>query len=247
MKVTISDWRCALSDVVRVLDIAPELQPPEWWRGYGFTGRLSEMDYYLWFRNAASYYNDPNFVTSPSREFTLRVRMGEEFQLIRDSEFIMENFFKLPNILRQFVEQFAAVEAPVSQIEKFVRLALLLPAFDESVFVQDKPIYPLKEVASHLLDQVRLASTDSVAYAFESSIEEYVAGSIDGVIQRHVLLMLALVYGTPLVLDVLQRWTLAAFPGSHDDFVAIVENWDPAWSQYPMDWIANLARGGNIE
>lgn len=236
--------REALSDVAAPLGIAPEEASPEWWRGYGFTGRLSEIDYCLWFRNAAAYYNDPDFVPTPSHEFAQRTRMGEEFELISESEFILENFFKLPNILRQCVEQFASVEVPIQQIEKFVRLAFLLPAFDESVFAPNKHIYPLSEVRAHLLDQVRLASSDSVADDFECSIEEYISfsdpGSSDGLMQQPVLLMLALVYGAPFVLEVLQNWTRAIFPASHDTFVAIVENWDPAWSQYPMEWVANL-------
>lgn len=240
--------REALSDVAAPLGIAPEEASPEWWRGYGFTGRLSKIDYCLWFRNAAAYYNDPNFVPTARHEFTQRIRMGEEFELISESEFILENFFKLPNILRQCVEQFAAVEVPIMQIEKFVRLAFLLPAFDESVIAPNKHIYPLSEVRSHLLDQIRLASSDSVAYDFECSIEEYISfsdpGSSDGLMQQPVLLMLALVYGVPFVLEVLQKWTLAAFPASHDTFVAVVENWDPAWSQYPMEWVANLVGSG---
>lgn len=240
-----------MSDLVRVLDIAPESQSREWWRGYGFTGRLSEMDYYLWFRNAASYFNDPDFVPTPSNEFTLRERMGKEFELIRDSEFIMENFFKLPNILRQCVEQFAAYRTPVLQIEKFVRLALLLPTFDESAFVQNKHIYPMSEVDNHLLDQIRLASSDSFAHAFECSIEEYISftspDSNDGLIQQPVLLMLALVHGAPLVLDLLQQWMLAALPGSHDDFVSMVENWDDSFSDFPLDWVVNIVRGEKVE
>lgn len=232
----------SLSSVDDLSMIALKDQSPEWWRGYGFAGRLSEDSYVLWLRNASFSSANSDLFGLPGVEGFWGGRAKREFKDLRKSEFVLDNFFKLPNLLRQCVEVYAGDESSVLHIEAFVSLALMLPSLDDPVFSDGTAT--AWDVTYYFRQQVRLAKQDSSNNDFESALSEYLMHyNRDENLQllESVVPMLALVYGIPLVTDVLQRWTRGSCPGTPVDFIGIVRNWDAAWSQYPIEWIANVA------
>lgn len=227
--------------------VSLEQKSADWWRGYGFEGRMSETDYGHWTMNASSSGVKEELWSLPNFDLYLKDRAERQFEILRHSEFILDNFFKLPNKLRQCIDVFANSPSSLSHIEAFARLAFLLLPLDLNRSHENTPAF---EFSNYLKNRVHLSLDTKSSADFDSALYAYVMFyNRDENLEliNSVVYMLCLLHGASLVLDVLQGWTSGSCPGTPADFVTVVENWNSSFTGYPLEWIVNVVSRKNFE
>lgn len=227
-----------ISSVVSTLDDGKAFSSAE------YAGRLTEGEYVRWFKKD-SFYNDASHgsITPDGYAALQSSRTEREFEHLSNSEFVLDNFFNLPNIFRKFVSVFAADYSSLPVIESFIHLALLMPSFDTreikvrsdaaiTFYYEDIVLEELSETSREVFNRLVFSFCDSRKNSNPT---------------RAALSMLSILYGTERVMDLMHRWLKDSRPGALTDFVAVVENWEPAFSELPLIWVVNIVRGENVE
>lgn len=207
-----------------------------------YAGRLTKGEYARWFRQTFDVASLTDVDSLKVHEYQIE----SDYAVLRQSDFLLENFFNLPHAFRQYVEVFAGDEIDPSYIESFVELALQFLSLD----VGFENTAPSRSASVRLQIVLHRISSQSDIEIFEKLLSEYASlysRDLHLGLLHMVVSMLGCLYGMPVVIDVLQRWMSGSCPGDHKDFVSVVENWEPDFEQYPIHWVVNLVRGESVE
>lgn len=213
-----------------------------------FAGPVTKSKYARWFRTerfSARSESLSGGVTEDGREFFHNLIIDMEFDLLSQSDFIVENFFNLSHELRQCVEEFARDRASFHVIDVFVRLAVRTPGV-----VSKHKARSAVDVIYGYQDHILEMSSDSEREVFNRALYSFLSvckGTENDSPIRIVLSMLSMRYGAERIVNQMKRWVSSQTVGSLADFVSVTESWEPAYSELPLDWIVNLVQSENIE
>lgn len=151
----------------------------------------------------------------------------------------MQNLLKLDEDAKLTMQGLIAHRYPLSHIEEFLRLLFEVNEKRSLFRPEDVPVW---SESCTVMDRLNAASAD-----FENFVAEYENIYMLDVLtmNRSVVMMLSLLYSEPVVIEVLQRWSVSGAPGEICDFVAVVENWQH-FREYPLDWTISMLRGENV-
>lgn len=199
-------------------------------------GRLTADKYDHWYKFSTRWIPPMEDMHADYLERTIQT----QFRILSKSDFVLDNFFKLHPDFQGFVEEFAGDEYTSEDIESFIRLALLvqdsLPDLDS---IEDSP----HTVLYYLMDKISHEAAVSVYDALYDSVHDdcVMLFKDSPNIAKPVIVLLAVTYGAPLVMSVIERWSKEDSPGTASELIAIVENWETVKS-YPLLWAVNLVR-----
>lgn len=205
-----------------------------------YAGRLTEDEYGRWFKQDSSDDDSIANHMSPAVFGVFQTASIErEFEVLSKSSFILDNFFNLSNVMRQSVQKLAREGSSPLMLETLTRLSLRLPALDSSKVDGSSwwnIIFHYRDIA---MEQSSESFREIANPVFTRVLIPYMNRE-DVDVTRVVVSMLAVLYDVELVVDLLQRWTAGARPGSPVDFVSVVENWESEFNELPLHWVVNL-------
>lgn len=213
---------------------------------------MSHSDYTRWFMENFSKSNPSNSMFANAIAASIQQdQVDQNFDLIRQSEFLHENFIQFPNAVRRSVVPFVTRACPIAHIEAFAQQALKM--IDHSVRF-DFEAADSNEISDSLQARLAIELADSEVIDFEKLLSDYVAlydakwydGEFSPMLIGNVVRMLTLVHGASVVIEVLRRWNVDSCPEQLDDFIAVVENWSTV-QEYPIHWAIAIARGESVE
>lgn len=216
-----------------------------------FEGRMTHADYSRWFMENFSKSSPDNSVFANALIASMQQdEIDHNFDLIRQSEFLSENFLKFPNAVQRSVVPFVTRVCPIVHIEAFAQQAIKM--LDRGVgFSFDA--WDSNELSSRLQERLSIELTKLEAIHFEMLLGDYVAlydtemdAKFSPMLIGNVVRMLTLLHGASVVIEVLRRWNVVSRVEQLEDFVAVVENWQD-FQQYPLDWAISMLRGENVE
>lgn len=212
-----------------------------------FVGRLTKSEYARWYKRDSPNCDNSEISTFPGFAAFQQHRIDRGFDFLNQSDFILDNFFKLPHVLRLCVETFAIDESSISNIESFIRLSFLLPSVDGlKVSANNSVTCEVTRYVQTLALNGSDFSNDDFHLALHDYVMFYNRDENINLIES-IVSMVSVLYGAPLVTDILKRWTSGSLPGTPCDFVAVVKNWESDFEQYPIQWIVNVVTGSGIE
>lgn len=199
------------------------------------SGRLTADKYAHWYKYSTEWTSVMQGIYAEHREQGIQ----RQFELLSESDFILDNFFKLESDFQIFVEEFAGDEYAPADIEAFARLALLvqesipdLDSNEDSQTIIVSLMYKIScEATAPDYDSFFDTVYDDCFMMFENSPN----------LAKPVLVMLAGLHGASRVLSVLERWSQEDKPGTVGELIAVTRNWESV-KGYPISWAVNLVR-----
>lgn len=167
------------------------------------------------------------------------------FDVLSESEFLLENFFKLPKAVQLAVCDFARDNDPIRHVELFAMLSLQLQSKDSSFDFRDVKAWRIDDYLRRKMGVIS-SDFDDLLFEYQGFYEHDTLSLNHGVV-----LMLAIIHGEALVEKILKRWTRGACPGSACDFVMVVEcaasgDWE-MFDQYPIEWVVSVLQGESAD
>lgn len=190
-----------------------------------------------WRTHWLQQFCDPEDRNNPDTISSSNDLADQEFDLISQSDFLMQNLLKLDEDDKLTMQGLVSYQYPLSHIEAFLRLLLEVNEKRSSFRPEDMPVWGDE---CTVMDRLNVASED-----FDDFVADYDnVYPIDNLgMNRSIVIMLALLYSESVVIEVLQRWALSGALGDVAALVTVVENWVPEYSVLPLDWIVNIVRG----
>lgn len=210
-----------------------------------FEGRLTRDEYARWymedFKNADLSRLAVDFSAVQEQ------RIEREWELLRQSEYLLENFFNLPRVIQKAIESFAADECALDHIESLARLARKVLEVEVGFDFGDIADW---ELNGHLYRYIRTKHSASKMIDFErvvNSLVMFYNRTENYRLVEDVVLLLVIVHGVDFTQRILEQWTMGTQPGSFSDFTMVVENWEQDFEVLPIEWVANIVRGEHAE
>lgn len=199
------------------------------------SGRLTADKYAHWYKYSTEWTSTMQGIYAEHREQGIQ----RQFELLSESDFILDNFFKLESDFQIFVEEFAGDEYAPADIEAFARLALLV---QESIPDLDSNEDSQTIIVS-LMYKISCEATVSDYDSFFDTVYDdcFMMFENSPNLAKPVLVMLAGLHGACRVLSVLERWSQEDKPGTVGELIAVTRNWESV-KEYPISWAVNLVR-----
>lgn len=215
--------------------------------------RLTREEYSLWFMDNFERSHNPELnafsISSPDvlRPYHVK-RIDPEFEHLRKSEFLLENFSRLHYSVQSMIELFLWEERELDLIETFARLSLA--AIEVECGFDFNNVTGCGVMDVHLMKHVQSNFPTQDMIEFNSLLRDFIllySREQNPSLLEMVVLLLVLVYDLSFVVSTLKKWTEAGSPGSGNDFARVVENWEKDFDMLPIDWVTNIIRAGSTE
>lgn len=208
-------------------------------------GRLTRDEYARWFMD--DFKNSDLSRLEVDFSEILERKIEREWELIRQSDFLLENFFNLPHVIQKAIESFSSDECALDHIETFTRLSRKVLEVEVGF---DFGGIAHWELNAHFTRYLRMKHSASELIDLESVIHSLVMfynSTGNYILVENVTLLLAILRGLDFMVSTLERWTAREAPGSFSDFTKVVENWEKDFEVLPIEWIANIVRCESVE
>lgn len=199
------------------------------------TRRLTLSRFDSWHR----FFNSPSASFNAVNAQYIQQSIDKVFPIFEQSDFILETFFSQHASFQSLLTMFANIDCSIEDIESFARIALETSAFIPDIDPEvGSSLQDVEDALTYRLAEIGPQSSYSALEHFLND-ESYVVFEDTPRLAEISVLCLATIYGTPLVMEVLKKWTENM--GSVSDFIAVTRNWE-AVKTYPISWAVHLTR-----
>lgn len=200
-----------------------------------FSGRVTRDKWRAWYANHCR-----EFMIRPNdTDELIQLRSDLNFNKMQRSEFLLNNFCRLDSDQQTIVHSFVAYSYPIEHVEALLRLLLRV---EENYAVVNHADLPVWSDYCKVMDRLNPASEE-----FDNFVDDYSdVYQVDVlVLNRYIIMLLAVLFGDSVVIEVLKRWSQCSSRGDILCLISIVENWEN-FKQYPLEWVVSIARCDNI-